>query len=197
MDFKTLEDRFKQAGILRDRVGRKDGISTRWSAHLDNGEIHYYTIGGVKPHEEVQLDVESMFVWLWSLKDYTKDLLKDRNMPYKWVESEIDADPYLSISADLANRSKHHTLRKSRSGKFPTFGVLNYKIPGQAASSICFTANHVGIMGKDPSQVILEMPILDNNDKVLGDAFKYMEYALSFWEATITKADRTTTHIET
>ena len=188
MDFKTLEDRFKQAGILRDRVGQKAGLSTRWSAHLDNGEIHYYTIGGVKPAEEVQLDVESMFVWLWSLKDYTIDLLKDRNKPFTWIESEVDADPYLSICADLANTSKHHTLRKSRSGKFPTFGVLNYKIPGQAASSICFTANHIGIMVKDPSQVVLEMPVLSIEDKVLGDAFKYLDYALKYWDRTITSA---------
>ena len=192
MDFASLENLFGRAIRLRKRLGEKNGVSSRWSVKLDNGETHRFTIGGVKPAEEVQDDIETMFVWLWSLKDYAKKVLESNNEDSKWIEADVNADRYLSICVDIANRAKHGKLdRKSRSGEHPKLGNLNYKIPGSAVSSICFAAFDVGINVSDPKQVTLELPVLSDDDRYLGDAFKYLDYALQFWEKIIERVDKT------
>ena len=190
MDFEALEKLFERAIRLRRRLGEKGGIGTQWSVKFDNGEIHKYTLGGVKSPEVVQDDIEGVFVWLWSLKDYVKGYLEENDKPSRWIESEVSADQHLSICADIANRSKHGKLDKgSRSGKYPKLGKLKYQIPGSAMSSISFGAFDVGINISNPKQVIFEMPVLSEDDQYLGDAFKYLDYSLKSWEKIVEKVD--------
>lgn len=191
MDFEELENLFCRARRLRARLGAKEGVGASWSATLENGEIHRYSLSGVKAPDEVQDDIESLFVWLWSLKDHVKKFLEAKGKGSAWVESEISADQYLSICADIANRAKHGGLdRGSRSGKYPKLGQLKYQVPQTAVSSITVGAFDVGINIARPRQVVLEMPVLGDDGRCLGDAFKYLDYALKGWEKIIDRAEK-------
>lgn len=191
MDFGALENLFGRTRRLRKRLGVNEGSGTSWSATLENGETHRYSINGVKVQEEVQDDIESLFVWLWSLKDHVKKFLKENGKSSKWVESEISSDPYLSICGDIANSAKHGRLdRGSRSGKYPKLGELTYHIPQTALASITFGAFDVGVSVSKPNHISLEMPVLDRDDRYLGDAFKYLDHALKSWEKIIAKAEK-------
>jgi len=191
MDFEALEKLFGRARRLRGRLGVKEGNGASWSATLENGETHGYSISGVKAPEEVQDDIESLFVWLWSLKDHVKKFLKENGKSSGWVEPEISADPYLSICGDIANSAKHGGLdRGSRSGKYPKLGKLNYQIPQTALASITVKAFDVGVSVSNPYYITLEMSVLGGDDKYLGDAFKYLDYALKGWEQIIAKAEK-------
>ena len=47
---------------------------------------------------------------------------------------------------------------------------------------ITFGAFDVGVNVENPSLVALEMSVIDNNNgKILGDAFKYIDYGLKAW----------------
>jgi len=191
VDFESLEKLFGRARRLRARLGVKEGSGASWSATLENGETHRYSLSGVKAPDEVQDDIESLFVWLWSLKDHIKKYLDGKGKSSGWVEPEISADQYLSICGDLANRAKHGELnRGSRSGKFPMLGKLRYQVSQTAVSSITFGAFDVGMNIAEPRQVTLEMPILGADGRYLGDAFKYLDYALKGWEKIIDRAEK-------
>ena len=57
---------------IRTRVDVKSGEGTEWAVKFPDGETHEYAINGIKPFEEFEDDIENIFVWLWSLKDYVK-----------------------------------------------------------------------------------------------------------------------------
>ena len=192
MDFEKLENLFGRACRIRTRLGVKEGCGASWTTTLENGEIHRYSISGVKAPDEVQDDIESLFVWLWSLKDHVIKFLKAKGKASGWVDPEISADQYLSICFDIANSAKHGGLdRGSRSGKFPKLGKLKYQIPLTAVSSITVGAFDVGMSVANPRQVTLEMPVLGDDGRCLGDAFMYLDYALKGWERIIDKAEKT------
>jgi hypothetical protein len=191
VNFSKLEEMFQRADRFRKRLKIKDGEGTAWSHTFDNNEIHYYSLNGVKPPEEIKDELESAFVWLWSLKDHVKKYVIAKGKTKEWVESRVNADPYLCICADLANSPKHGGLdRKPRSNKNPRLGNLKYNIPQQAMSQITVGAFDVGMNIGDPSLISLEWPVLGDEDKYLGDALKYLEYGLKAWEGIINEANR-------
>jgi hypothetical protein len=132
-----------------------------------------------------------MFVWLWGLKDHVKKFSETNGKSGKWVETQIDADHYLAICGDLANRSKHGNYdRPSRSGKSPKLGKVKYQIPQKAMSSITFRARGVGLDVSNSKLIQIEVPVLSEDGKHLGDAFKYLDYALKAWEKIIERAEK-------
>jgi len=191
MDISQLEEMFRRAERFRKKLQMNDGEGTAWSYTFDNNETHYYSLTGVKPPEEIKDELESAFVWLWSLRDHVKKYVISKGKTKEWVESRVNADAYLCVCADLANSPKHGGLdRKPRSNKNPRLGVLKYSIPQKAMSKIIFGGSDVRMDVKDPSLVILEWPVLDDKDQYLGDAFKYLEYGLKTWEGIISEAER-------
>lgn len=191
MELGEVEKLFRFAARAQKRLGIKSGAGTNWYAKVESGETHQYLLNGVKSPEEIEEDVSAAFHWLWSLKDNVKDYCEKKGASSRWVEAEISADPYLCVCGDIANRTKHPGLKKgSRSNKYPALGRLKYTIPQQALASIVVGAFDVTTNVAKPELVSLEMPIMSNEGKYLGDAFKYIEYSLKAWERIIDRAER-------
>ena len=182
MKTEDINKLFGRINRIKNRLGIKDGIGTSWDCSLENGEVHKYTLKGIKSPEEVEDDIASAFIWLWSLKDHIKKSIKDKN----WVECRVNANSYLSICGDLANGLKHGSLdRESRSGKKAKLGKLRYKIPQTAIGKLAFGAFDVDIDVKDAHLVAWEMPILDEQDNLMGDAFEYLDHCIDEWELIV------------
>ncbi len=191
MNIESLNKILDRANRFRKRLNLKDGEGTSWTYTFENGETHKYIISGLKPPEEVADDIESGFIWLWSLKDYVKKYALSKGKSKQLVESKINLDPYLCICADIANSSKHGGLDLgSRSGKYPKLGNLKYEVPQQALEKITFRAFEVETDIGKPELVTFEMPVYDEHGKYLGDAFKYLDYALKAWESLVDEIDK-------
>lgn len=192
MDFSELEKLLERSDRFRRKLQIKDGQGTKWSYTFENGETHFYSIEGIKPPEDIEDEVATIFIWLWSLKDYVKKYVMNKGKSKNWVESRVNADPYLCICADLANSLKHGGLDskfKPRSNKNPKLGKLKYQIPQKAMGSLTVGAFDVGLDVSNPSLVVLEMPVTGNNNRVLGDALKYLDYSLKAWEGIVNEAE--------
>lgn len=191
MELESVEKLYRYAVRTQQRLGAKDGDGARWFAKVESGETHEYLLEGVKSPDEIEEDILSAFRWLWDLKDNVKSYCKRKSISDRWIETEIYADPYLCICADIANRIKHPELeRGSKSGKFPVLGKLKYHVPQEALASISFGAFDVTTNIAKPELVSLEMPVTSGDGKYLGDAFKYINYGLKAWEKIIDRAER-------
>ena len=192
MDFAELEKLLERSDRFRKKLQIKNGQGAKWSYTFEDGETHFYSIKGIKPPEEIEDEVTTIFLWLWSLKDYVKKYVMGKGKSKKWVESRVNADPYLCICADIANSLKHGGLDskfKPRSNKNPKLGKLIYKLPEKGMGLITFGAFDVGVNVSDPSLVVLEMPVIGKDNRVLGDAFKYLDYGLKTWEGIVNEAE--------
>ncbi|MEX2162640.1 MAG: hypothetical protein WD823_00135 [Sulfuricaulis sp.] len=191
MELDNVEKLFRFAARAQKRLGIKNGGGTNWYAKVDSGETHHYLLNGVKSPEEIEEDILAAFHWLWSIKDNVKDYCEKKGAASRWIEAEISADPYLCVCGDIANRTKHPSLKKgSRSNKYPVLGKLKYQIPQEALGSITVGAFDVTTDIAKPELVSLKMPILSSDGKYLGDAFKYIEYGLKAWERIIDRAEK-------
>jgi hypothetical protein len=191
MELEDVEKLFRFAARAQKRLGIKSGAGTNWYAKVESGETHQYLLNGVKSPDEIEEDILAAFHWLWSLKDNVKDYCEKKGAASRWVETEINADPYLCVCGDIANRTKHPALDKgSRSNKYPVLGKLKYQIPQQALGSITFGAFDVTTDIAKPELVSLEMPIMSRDGKYLGDAFKYIEHGLNAWERIVDRAEK-------
>lgn len=111
-------------------------------------------------------------------------------MSKEWIELKINSDKDLCICADLANSLKHGGLdRKPRSGESPKLAALKYQMPQKAIESILVGANFQHVVVSHPELVKLEMPVLGDSGQLLGDAFKFLEHALSTWENIVKEVD--------
>ena len=190
MNFSDLENIFDRAKRIRSRLDIKDGTGTNWSHTFEDNETHEYEINGVKPPEDIQDDIESAFVWLWSLKDYVKKYSVKKGFSSGWVETKINSDHYLCICADIANSVKHGGLdKKSRSNKRPRLGSVTYNVPQQAMERLTFYAFKVVTDIKDPDLVNLKMDVIDENDNRIGDAFKFLDYGIKSWNKIIDEVE--------
>lgn len=173
---------FGRINRIKERLKIKDGLGTSWDYKFENGEVHKYILNGVKSPEEIEDDIANAFHWLWSLKDH----IKKSSQQGDFVESQVNGSPYLCICADLANGEKHGGLdRTPRSGKKPKLGRLKYQIPQAAMAQIAFGAFDVKIDVNNAHLVTLEMPILDEHDSLIGDAFEYLDKCIGAWESII------------
>ena len=192
MDFSELEKLLERSNRFRKKLQIKDGQGIEWLYTFENGETHFYSVEGVRPPEEIEDEIATIFLWLWSLKDYVKKYVLNKGKSKQWVEVRVNADPYLCICADSANSLKHGGLDpkfKPRSNKGPKLGKLKYQIPQKAMGSITIGAFDVGLKVRNPSLVILEMPVFDEDNRVLGDAFKYLDYGLKAWKNIVKEAE--------
>ena len=181
MNTEGINKLFGRINRIKNRLDIKDGNGASWDYAFENGEVHKYILNGVKSPEEVEDDISNAFVWLWSLKDHIKKNFKDAD-----VEAKVNGNPYLCISADLANGLKHGGLdRTPRSSKKPKLGRLKYQIPQAAIGQLAFGAFEVAIDVNNAHLVVLEMPILDEHDNLIGDAFEYLDKCVNAWESII------------
>lgn len=191
MNYQKLEEILQRADRFRNKLQVKDGDGMAWTYSASDGQKCYYSFSGVKPPEVLQDELESAFVWLWSLKDYVQKYAVIKGRSKRWVETEVNVDPYLCICADIANSAKHGGLdRKPRSNKEPVLGSVKYTIPQSGIEKLTIGQDSVFTDIYDPAQIKLEWPIIGKSNKYLGDAFKYLEYSLKAWEKIIYEADK-------
>jgi hypothetical protein len=167
---------------LQRRLAVKEGIGSTWSAKTSDGATHRYIINGVKSFDELTDEIETMFVWVWSFKDHLKAHARSLGKSDRWIEAEASADVGLSVCADIANRLKHGELRDSRSMKSPELGKLTYSVPQEAMGKLTVRAFEVELDVSNADLVSFEMPVLDNQGRVIGDAFKLLEKGTTRWE---------------
>lgn len=189
MNFEDLKNIFDRAKRIRKRIEIKNGEGTNWSCIFEDNETHEYAINGVKPPEEIQDDIESTYVWLWSLKDYVKKYSVKQGKTPKWVEDKINSDSNLCICADIANSLKHGGLdSKTRSDINPKLGPVTYSFEKDAMESLVFYAFKVEANIKHPEKVNLKMDVFDNEGIKIGDAFNLLDYGIKAWESIIDEA---------
>jgi len=121
MNFSELEKLLDRANRFRKKLQIKNGEGTNWPYTFDDGETYFYSVEGVKPTEEVEDEITSMFIWLWSLRDYVKKYMVEQGKSKDWIKAQFCADPYLCICADIANslktwrpRSESQTMVKQK-----------------------------------------------------------------------------------
>jgi hypothetical protein len=187
MDAEELNKILARIKRLQSRLADKSGSSTAWNAQAPDGQTHHYIINGIKDIDHISDDVESLFVWLWSVKDYLKEYVRRKGKSEKWVEDQVNSDACLSVCADIANRAKHaqQLSKGSRSGKYPRLGKLRFTVPQQAMGQITVRAFEVEMDISNPTLVKFEMPILDERNRIIGEAFNLLAEGIQRWEELI------------
>jgi hypothetical protein len=137
---------------------------------------------GLKDPEVLEDEILTLFVWLWSMKDYLKCLCKVRGIKSKQIEQIANAERSLSIAADIANRVKHGVLTQSRSGHFARLQNVRISIPLSSVGSISFNRPTVRIEVAVPDYAELFAEIgFDSGDEPV-DAFEVATQAIEAWE---------------
>ena len=160
------------------------GDGSTWSYVFPNGVETTYIVNGLKSQEEMEDDISNVFIWLWSFKDYLKSIAKQQKGDGQYIENLVNNDQKLSICADIANRLKHGSLNKSRSGKFPSLGNLSYTAPHGTVRQIIFhkRTNAVEFNFQKHENIELKMAIYDSSGNELGQSLDYLSHAINFWE---------------
>jgi hypothetical protein len=181
--FKDVIDLFERVRRLDRRIVVTDGPGVEWTAEVPGFGTQTYRITGMKSPQELEDDVKTLAIWVWSLKDYIKELLISQGRDGKKIEAFVDLNPVLQVCADIANSEKHSVLRKPpRSGQKLRAGQLKFSIPQSAMSSITFFANEVQVDVSQPELVTIDVPVLDAEGNVIGDAIAYLRTGIFAWE---------------
>ena len=189
MDADRLNELRARLWRLQQRLGVNEGIGSTWSAKTSDRATHKYILNGVKSFYELTDEIETMFVWVWSFKDHLKGHARNLGKSDRWVEAEASADLALSVCADIANRLKHGELRDSRSMKNPRLGSLTYSVPQEAMGKLTVRAFELEFDVSKADLVSFEMPIIDRQGRVLGDAFEFLEKGTAHWEQLLQRIE--------
>jgi len=177
---------------LRDRVNRFR-LAVEVKAHpgyteshtFSDGSTHMYSIRGLKSPAQLEDELLTLFVWIWSMKDYLKGLYIAQGADPQLIEKISDSEPSLAIAADIANCAKHSYLRKSRSGKFARLTNVGFTVPGSAIGRITVESFAVGLDVSLPDNASLHATVeFDSCDRPL-DAFTVAAQAISAWESCL------------
>jgi hypothetical protein len=182
MTLQQVKQVLDRADRLRLSLADKKGHAFSWIARDDDGHDQFYTIRNVKEPEALQDAIVSCFVWLWGLKEYFLEYCRGARKPTQIVEDYIEADSRLQLCMDIANREKHGTLKRSRSGKFPKLGKVHYSIPRAAISKLTIGQFNVGIDISDPTLVEISLPVYDQAHAEIANAVELLDHAISRWQ---------------
>ena len=162
-----------------------------WEARAENGSPQKVFVSSVKDFDTLADDVATAFIWIWSMKDPMKHYSMEKGKSARWLEIQVDADPCLSVCADLANEGKHSSnyARGSRSGKFPRLGTLVMSVPGMAIGVLTVgdTWTHTHVANSDA--VSYALPVIDRDGRTIGDAFFFLELGVQRWEEMLAQVD--------
>jgi hypothetical protein len=174
---------FRRMDRLSASLQVKNGAGSEWDATDADGQTHSYRIRNVRPIDEIEDDIANLFLWVWNLKDYLKELSSKRGKNAQWIEQLVNQDPHLPICADIANRLKHGVLKTSRSDRFPQLQRAGYNVSVEAIGSITIGILQVEVDIADPNFIDIVMGVEDRNGELIGDAFAYLRGAIDTWES--------------
>lgn len=181
-----VERLLHRARRFRDDIQEMRGTGASWEFTFPDGITERYTIKGLRPVEHLEDDVETLFVWAWTIKDYLTELARARGHKPQIIEDLVNRTPALLLVADVANRLKHSRPRGSRSGSFPRLDRPSYSLKHAALKSLTFSAAGVTVEPTDPGAVTVSYPVLDESGRIVADAVVLLNSAISYWENALT-----------
>lgn len=185
MDIATAQEVLNRAIRCMQALAGREGKGASWSAQVSDGSTQKYIINGTRPLEEIEQDFESAFVWLWSLKDYIKEVSEQKNRPRNWIEKKVNADERILLSADVANLFKHAKLQRPRSSTPPKLQHLRINLPQTSIKKIQVRADEVEFDTQNLSGATLTWPIRDAEGRVEEDGILLLDYCVKFWEESL------------
>jgi hypothetical protein len=139
---------------------------------------------GVKAPEQLQDDFLNLFVWTWSLKDYLKSAFEAKGLHAKVVENAVDQCAALTYVSDIANRAKHGTLRKSRSGQFAKLVDVGFNAQQNSIARIMVAGPDVTLHISNPRLIQIHATIETDNGTRLN-ALAVLSDAIYCWETQV------------
>jgi hypothetical protein len=179
---REVNDLVERMRRLIRRTEVTPGQGQVWSAEVPAYGIQTYRLTGMKSPAEIEDDLSSLGLWVWSMKDYLKKLVQSRGGDPEDVERYVDSTSDLRICADIANTAKHTQLSRSRTGRYLRAGRPTFAIPQAALGSLTFLENEVRVDVSKPELVTFAYPLVDDSGKEIGDAMKHLEAGLAAWE---------------
>lgn len=178
---------------LRCRIRRAEEAARKPSSEgyqdehtLEDGTTHQCSIRGIKSPEQLEDELLALFVWVWSLKDYLKELYEAKGLEPRSVEVVVNEHRALQYVADIANRAKHGVLRKSRSGVFAELVNVGFTVPQSSIAKITVGVFSVGVDATKPNDVELHASVKTSENEVI-DAFSVLDEARCILETRVIK----------
>lgn len=169
---------------LKQRVSRyiNQSSNLKWPEGVVDFDNQSFVINGIKPLVQVQDDIESAFVWCWSIKDLLITDLINRNpsVSKKTLENEINKYSCLTYCSDIANGLKHGELRDSRSGKFAQLSVVQNILVNAELTSVIYRLDV--IVPKNMDCVKIKASVNGMNGQFLLDAYTCLHESLIAWD---------------
>lgn len=177
-DFRRLQQRISRA---RNAVMNVDAAGfTRDSTSLSENKL---IVIGIKSPEQLEDELLQLCVWIWSMKDYLKNLVIASTGIGQQIEDIVNTTDSLAIVADIANRDKHGKLKKSRTGDFAKLTNVGFKINQTAFNSITIDGSVVTFdIGKPSAATLIASIEFEKGNRPVMDAFQVLENALNAWE---------------
>lgn len=147
-----------------------------------NGNVCAIDVRGIKSPEQLEDEILNLFIWVWSMKDYLKELCRTRNINPQQIEDIVNAESSLMIASDIANRAKHGVLRQSRTGEFAKLDAVQIALPQNVIRSIAFQDSTIRIDVGIPDDAELTATITFDSGATPQDAFAVAQNAISAWE---------------
>lgn len=139
---------------------------------------------GVKAPEKLEDDFLALFVWVWSLKDYIKTAFEASGLQGQTVEDEVNSSVALTYVADIANRVKHGTLSKSRSGQNAKLVDVDFTLPQVAVRKITVAGPEVTLEVASPERAEIHATVVIQDGTRL-DALTVLGEAMKCWETKL------------
>ena len=174
---------------LRDRIDRilrqlecNAGTGASGEYTSPAGVLHRFRFEGVKPLEEFRDSLLCLYVWVWSMKDYLKERAKVVGKDPRFIEGLVESSLELQLVADVANRSKHGALSKSRSGRYARLSEVKLSAPQESISRIRISASGLDVTIADTELVEYTASVLSDSGADLGSARDILTTGMGVWE---------------
>ena len=179
-DFQNLRQRVSRVhDAMKKNEG--EGFTQSLNTHTDEKLV----VRGIKSPEYLEDQILTLCIWMWSMKDYLKKLAIDNGCTGRQIEDIVNNNDSLAIIADIANRTKHGTLTKTRCGDFAKLSGVGYKIKHTSLNTIEFGKLEVTLDVGKPEEAELTATIEfdSGNRAMIDDAFAVISDAMSVWES--------------
>ena len=174
---------------LQERVARASAAVSKKDAEgftqaLNSQTEEKLVVQGMKSPDQPEDELLNLCVWIWSMKDYLKTLAVANGHTKQDIEEIVNNNDDLAIVGDIANRAKHGTLEKTRSGDYAKLSNVGYSINQTAIDSISFGESEITLdVGKpEDAKFHASIEFESGNRDSIDDAFPVVANALTAWE---------------
>jgi hypothetical protein len=185
-EIKSLEEIWQRIQRALNTIETKSGLSFN-QAYVVNDISTSLKVTGIKSPEQLEDELLNIFIWLWSIKDYLKAAYKKLGLNSQVIEKLVDSKFNLQLISDIANRSKHGDLEKSRSKRYAVLTNVCIDVPSKAVSKITVEANTISLNINSAQETKFRARIEDMHGRDICDAFEVVSSGLEIWEAEVLK----------